>query len=199
MSKVFGKHFVKKTERANYKSFFGCSKEDFFMNAKTKTVARAGIIAALYVVLSLIVLPVASGAIQFRLSEGLTLLALIFPEAPFALFVGCLLINVITGCAIYDVVFGSLITLVAGALTFFTGKLLKSDFAKIFIGGLFPVLLNAFLLPLVWFYCYGKLEYAYIIQVLLLLAGESVSVYAAGTAFYLPVKKLREKNAGFLS
>ena len=52
------------------------------MNAKTKTVARAGIIAALYVVLSLIVFPVASGAIQFRLSEGLTLLALIFPEAP---------------------------------------------------------------------------------------------------------------------
>ena len=53
------------------------------MNAKTKTVARAGIIAALYVVLSLIVFPVASGAIQFRLSEGLTLLALIFPVIGF--------------------------------------------------------------------------------------------------------------------
>lgn len=169
------------------------------MNAKTKTVARAGIIAALYVVLSLIVFPVASGAIQFRLSEGLTLLALIFPEAPFALFVGCLLINLITGCAVYDVVFGSIITLVAGFLTFFAGKLFKSDFMKIFIGGLFPVLLNAFLLPLIWYFCYGELEYAYILQVLLLLAGESASVYVAGTAFYLPVKKLREKNAGFLS
>ena len=166
------------------------------MNAKTKTVARAGIIAALYVVLSLIVFPVASGAIQFRLSEGLTLLALIFPEA---LFVGCLLINVITGCAVYDVVFGSIITLVAGFLTFFAGKLFKSDFMKIFIDGLFPVLLNAFLLPLIWYFCYGELEYAYILQVLLLLAGESASVYVAGTAFYLPVKKLREKNAGFLS
>ncbi len=168
------------------------------MNTKTKTVARAGLMAALYVALSLAIFPLASGAIQLRLSEGLTLLALIFPEAPVALFIGCLLSNLITGCAIYDVIFGSFITLGAAILTLLIGKLPVKTPVKIILGGLFPVTMNGFLLPLVWYYCYGKLEYAYIIQSALLILGEAVSVYAFGTAFYLPIKKLREKQIDFL-
>ena len=48
---------------------------------KTKKIVLSGIIGGLYVVLSLLTLPVASGAIQFRVSEGLTLLPLFFIEA----------------------------------------------------------------------------------------------------------------------
>lgn len=169
------------------------------MKDKTKNVARAGLMAALYVALSLAIFPLASGAIQLRLSEGLTLLALIFPEAPVALFIGCLLSNLITGCAIHDVVFGSIITLAAAILTRLIGKLPLKTPVKIILGGIFPVAMNGFLLPLVWYYCYGKLEYSYIIQAALLLSGESVSVYAFGTAFYLPIKKLRDKHVDFLS
>ena len=51
------------------------------MNRSTRALARAGVLAALYVVLTLAVFPIASGAIQFRLSEALTLLPLLFPEA----------------------------------------------------------------------------------------------------------------------
>ena len=168
------------------------------MIKRTKPIARAGLIAALYVVLSLVTFSVASGVIQFRLSEGLTLLALIFPETPVALLVGCALINLITGCALYDVIFGSLITFAAGVLTFFAGKLLKKTAARIIAGGIFPVLLNAFLLPLIWYFCYGELEYAYFLQVLFLLASEGASVYVFGTVFYLAIKRLREKNVDFL-
>ena len=86
----------------------------------TKKIARAGIIASLYIATSFVTAPIASGAIQIRLSEALTLLALIFPETVPALFVGCGLTNLITGCAPYDIIFGSLITLFASVLTLIT-------------------------------------------------------------------------------
>lgn len=160
------------------------------MNKTAKTTARTGIIAALYVVLTLFTFSFSGGAIQLRLSEGLTLLPLVFPEATVALFIGCLITNLITGCAVYDVIFGSLITLLAAVCTRAVAKMLKTDFLKISIGGIFPVLFNAFLLPAVWYFCYGKLEYAYFLQCLFLLISQSVSVYACGTVFYFSAKKI---------
>lgn len=166
------------------------------MNVNTKRLALSGIIAALYVALTYAVLPLASGAIQFRLSEGLTLLPLIFPEAIVGVFVGCLLSNLITGCAIWDIVFGSLITLIAGILTFIIGKVIKKMPLKIFVGGLFPVLLNAFFLPVIWYFTNGELEYLYYIQVAFLILGQSVSVYLIGTVLVLEINKRIIKNNG---
>ena len=155
----------------------------------TKSLALSGMIAALYVALSLITFPVASGVIQIRLSEGLTLLPLIMPEAIPAVFIGCMLSNLITGCAVFDVLIGSLITLVAGILTYLTGKFIKKTALKIFVGGLFPVLLNAFLLPLIWYFCYGEMEYVYIVQASFLIVSQSVSVYALGSVCYFVAKR----------
>ncbi len=160
----------------------------------TKKLARAGIIAGLYIMLSLVTFPVASGAIQFRVAEALTLLAIFFPEAVLALTVGCALSNLITGCMILDIIFGSLVTFTAGILTLLTAKVIKKTALKIFVGGLFPVLLNAFLLPVIWYFCYGQLEYLYIIQVLLLLAGQSVSVYALGIPMTIFIQKLKKSK-----
>ena len=163
----------------------------------TKKLARAGIIASLYVILSLITFPVASGAIQFRLSEALCILPLLFIEAVPALFIGCALSNLITGCAIFDVIFGSVITLVAAALTFLFGKIIKNLPLKIIIGGVFPVALNAFLLPLIWVWCYGALEYMYFLQAAFLIVSQSVSIYALGTPLYLAVDKFKKKCLSF--
>jgi uncharacterized membrane protein len=165
----------------------------------TKSLALSGMIAALYVALSLITFPVASGAIQIRLSEGLTLLPLIMPEAIPAVFIGCMLSNLITGCAIFDVVFGGLITLVAGLLTYLTAKIIKNTATKIVVGGIFPVALNAFLLPLIWIWCYGVLEYAYFLQVGFLLISQSISVYAFGTPIYLATNKLKNRGVKFFT
>ena len=158
------------------------------MNNSIKKLCRAGIVSALYVVATLVVFPVASGAIQFRLSEALTLLPLFFFEAVPALFVGCLLSNLITGCAPFDIIFGSLITLVAALSTYAVGKIFKKLWLKIAVGGLFPVMLNALLLPLIWEYCYGA-EHVYLIQFALLLLGQTVSVYLAGTPLAVAIKK----------
>ncbi len=167
----------------------------FFMRKTvTKLVARAGVIAALYFVLTMAVLPVASGAIQFRVSEALTLLPLVFPEAIPALFAGCILANLVSGCVVYDVIFGSVVTLLAACLTYAAGRVFKKTWLKIAVGGIFPVLLNAFLLPLIWLFCYESLEYAYMIQVLFLIAGQGVSVYLLGTFLMLPVIRMREKG-----
>ena len=86
-------------------------------NSKALLVATGGVIAALYVVLTVIAnaLGLASGAIQVRFSEALTILPVFTPAAIPGLTVGCVLANLITGCAPWDVVFGSLATLI-GAL-----------------------------------------------------------------------------------
>ena len=196
--KVFGQHFYKTTEQIRIiKPFcrrkFNRPIERFYFMSKekelTKKITRAGVIAALYTVTSLVTAPIASGAIQVRLSEALTLLALIFPEAVPALFIGCALSNLITGCAIFDIILGSLITLVAATLTYAVGRIIKNTAVKVFIGGLFPVLLNAFLLPLIWMLCYGTGEYVYILQVVFLCIGQGVSVYALGIPLIVAINK----------
>jgi uncharacterized membrane protein len=156
----------------------------------TLMLAPCGVIAGLYVALSMVSIPV--GAIQFRLSEGLTMLPLILPESIISVFIGCVLTNLITGCALLDIILGSVITLVAGVFTYFTGKLLNKFSLKIIVGGIFPVILNALFLPLIWSACYGAGEYVYIVQALLLLASQSVSVYGAGTIMLLGVKNIRK-------
>lgn len=167
-------------------------------NSKIKRLTRAGIIAALYTVTTLLTLPVASGAVQIRISEALTLLPLLYFEAVPALFVGCILSNLISACALPDIIFGSLITLFAAALTYFTGRIIKNTPLKIIVGGLFPVLLNAFLLPLIWIYCYGAIEYIYGIQAVLLVAGQGVSVYVIGTPLVVQIQKYKNKGINFL-
>ena len=93
------------------------------MTSIVKKLTRAGIIAGLYTVLVFPVISVASGFIQFRPSEALTLLPAFFSESVFAVAIGCLLANVITGCQLLDIIFGSLVTLLAGVCTHFIGKL----------------------------------------------------------------------------
>ena len=167
-------------------------------NKSTLLIVRAGVIAGLYVVLSFVTLPISGGAIQFRPAECLTLLPLLLPESIPALFFGCLIFNTISALPIYDVVFGSLITLIAGVGTFFIGKLIKTTWLKLFFGGLFPVLLNAFFLPIIWYYCYGQLEMIYILSVLSLTISQALSVYLLGCFVYSFLLKLIEKQVKFL-
>ena len=160
------------------------------MRVSTRALTRGGIISALYIVLTFVTLPVASGYIQFRLSEALTLLPLFFIESIPALMIGCALANLITGCALLDIVCGSLITLISAVLTYFFGKMIKKTVLKIVVGGFFPIILNAFLLPVVWYLAYGKLEVIYIFDVLSLLVSQSVSIYGAGAILYISMQKL---------
>ena len=122
----------------------------------TKRICRAGVIAALYVALCYAFMPVAYGGIlQIRPAEALCILPLFFPEAVPALYIGCMLANLTSPMLIYDVFLGSLATLVAATLTGIVGYLMRNKdsvgahVAKIGIGGFFPVVANAFIIPLI--------------------------------------------------
>lgn len=111
---------------------------------------HAAMIAALYVVLTFLAnsLGLASSAIQIRFSEALTVLPYFTPAAIPGLFVGCLLSNILTGCALPDIVFGSLATLI-GAV--FTRKIRKYKW----LAPVPPILANAVIVPFVLLYAYG--------------------------------------------
>ena len=107
-------------------------------------------IAALYVVLTYLAnaLGLANYAIQVRFSEALTILPYFTPAAIPGLFIGCLLSNILTGCAIPDIIFGSLATLI-GAV--FTRKLRKYKW----LAPVPPIVANALIVPFVLLYAYG--------------------------------------------
>ena len=91
------------------------------MNKKISTnhLVKAGVVAALYVVLTVFTnfLGLANGVIQIRLSEALTILPVFYGFAIPGLFVGCIVSNLLTGCAFLDVVFGSIATLMGAIFT----------------------------------------------------------------------------------
>lgn len=89
------------------------------MNIRTHNLAQGALIAALYTVLTLAssALGLASGVIQVRLSEAMTILPIFTPAAVPGLCVGCFISNIITGCAPMDVVCGTLATLIGALLT----------------------------------------------------------------------------------
>lgn len=125
-------------------------------NKKVFFITQAALIAALYVVLTFLAngLGLASGTIQIRLSEVLTVLPFFTPAAIPGLWIGCLLSNLLTGCIIYDTVFGSLATL-AGAVG--TWLLRKNKL----LCTLPPVIANVLIVPFVLRYAYGFVfEYA---------------------------------------
>jgi len=126
-------------------------------NKKVTFITQAGVIAALYVVLTLLAnaLGLANYAIQVRFSEALTILPFFTPAAIPGLFAGCLLSNLITGCAPMDVAFGSLATLVGAIGTY---QLRKYKW----LTPIPPIVANMIVVPLVLAYVYqfeGSLVY----------------------------------------
>jgi hypothetical protein len=91
-------------------------------------------------------------------------------------------------------VVGSIITLVAGILTALVGKFIKNKALKIIVGGFFPVVLNALLLPLIWLICYGVLEYVYYLQALLIFLGQAVAIYGVGSVVFFSMEKIIKKR-----
>ena len=73
-------------------------------NKKVLLIVQAALIAAIYVVLTYFIsaFNLASGAIQVRISEALTILPVFTPAAIPGLFIGCLLSNLLTGCMPLD-------------------------------------------------------------------------------------------------
>jgi len=169
----------------------------FMFKFTTKKLVRAGIIAALYAVITYIFAPYAYGPFQIRPAEALCILPIFYIEAVPGLFVGCALANLLSGYGIYDIVFGSIITLFASILTFIIGRLLKEKPLSAVLGGLPPILFNAIGIPFIIILVAGDSMALYWTIFGQMMLTQSVWVYALGIPLYFAILKLRKTNTVF--
>lgn len=156
-------------------------------------ICRAGIIAALYVALTLPFGQFAFGPFQIRPAEALTILPLFYPEAIGGLYVGCILANLISAYGIHDVLLGSLATLLAAAITYVIGRATKNKPLKVALGGFPPVIVNAFIVPAVWLLAGSDI--AYWLEFGIMCLNEAIWVYALGIPLFVTFDKLIARGA----
>ena len=149
-----------------------------------RQLATGGTIAALYVVLTYLanMVGLASGAVQVRLSEALTILPCLTVAAVPGLTVGCVLANLLTGCALWDVVFGSLATLLGAIGT----RLMRKTPNLAWIP---PVISNTIIVPLVLQKVYGVPDVLWFLA-LTVGAGELISCGLLGLLIYKPASRI---------
>jgi len=151
---------------------------------KTVQLTQAAIIAALYIVLTFIAnaLGLANFAVQVRFSESLTILPYFTKAAIPGLFIGCLLSNILTGCALPDILFGSLATLLGALVTY---ALRKNKWLAPFG----PIVSNAVIIPFVLLYAYGikPLWFSFVT----VTAGEIISCGLLGMLLLFSLEKYR--------
>lgn len=148
--------------------------------------AQGGVIAALYVVLTLIsnAFGLANGVIQVRISEALTILPAFTPAAIPGLFVGCILSNTLTGAILPDIIFGSLATLAAAFIT----RMLRNK--NRFLLPVPPILANIIVVPLVLKYAY-HIDGALLYMMFTVFIGELISCGILGMLLYPVMKKIK--------
>ena len=93
-----------------------------FSRRNTKNLCLSALIAALYAALTLAFQPISYGAVQFRISEALVILPYFTPAAVPGVFLGCLMANIMGGAVIWDVIFGSLATLIGAVFSYLLRK-----------------------------------------------------------------------------
>jgi len=157
-----------------------------------RDIAFAGIIAALYAVLTISLAPISYGVYQIRVAEVLTILPFVYPVAMIGLFVGCLVANIFGGNGLPDIIFGSLLTLLAGYLTYLISKICSRKISLI-LAPLPPVLVNAFGVA-AYLSLITDMSYLFVVQ--MVGVGQLVACYGLG----LPLLYyLVSKNIGFLN
>ena len=151
-------------------------------------ITQSAMIAAVYVVFTIFIASfnLASGAIQIRISEAMTVLPAFTNAAVPGLFAGCLLANLITGCAPMDVIFGSIATLIGALGTYALREKHR------FLASVPPIIANTLIVPFVLRYVYnipGSIPFF----MLTVGAGEVVSCGILGQILYHALMPLRNK------
>lgn len=150
-------------------------------------VSQGAIIAALYVVLTMLAnaLGLANYPVQLRFSEALTVLPLFTGAAIPGLFVGCLISNILSGAVMWDVIFGSLATLIGAIGTYLLRRYKLLPLLP-------PIISNTLIVPFVLAYGYG-IEGTIPFFMLTVGLGEAIS---CGVLGYLLMLVLRKNGKG---
>ncbi|MCQ2530785.1 MAG: QueT transporter family protein [Lachnospiraceae bacterium] len=150
---------------------------------QTRSIAIGGLVAAVYVVVTLVfaAFGLSSNIIQIRLSEALCIMPCFCPAAVPGLFVGCLISNLIAGAGIFDIIFGSLATLIGAIGTYLLRK-------NRWLALVPPVVANVLVIPAVLVYGYG-IHMSYLLAALYIFIGEFISCYVFGEILYSVLKR----------
>lgn len=148
---------------------------------KISMLVKASLIAALYVVLSVVLAPVSYGPIQFRVSEVLILLCFFRKDYVYSITIGCFIANFfnpIPGMLLFDLIFGTF----HSALSAFIISRMKN----IYLASLVPTLFM-FIIGLELYYV---LELPFWITLIALMGSEFIIVSLIG----IPIFKLISRN-----
>ena len=156
------------------------------------SLVTAAMIAALYVVLSFVsnMFGLASGAIQIRISEALTILPYFTAAAIPGVTIGCILFNLLSGAALLEVIFGGLASLIGAVSSWGIGKAAKKIAWMKFLVPVPPILANAFIVPWVLKTAYGLAD-AYWYLVLTVGIGEIISCGILGIVLMTALMPIR--------
>lgn len=155
-------------------------------NKKVLFLVQAAMIAAIYVVLTVIFAPFAFGEIQVRIAEALTILPVFTPAAIPGLFVGCLIGNILGGAILPDIIFGSLATLIGAVFTYLLRNQSK------YLAPLSPIISNTVIVPFVLRYAYG-INLPIPFMMLTVGVGEIISCGILGIIVYGALHKYRHR------
>ncbi len=152
------------------------------INLTTKKLTALSIVAAIYVVLTVMLGELSYSNIQFRISEALILLCFYKKEYIYALSVGCLIANIFSAMPI-DIIFGTLATVIAAFLVY------KSK--NIYIASVFPVIVNAVIVG-------AELNLFYGLPLVLSMAQVALGEFVCVCIFGVILFKSIEKNKAFM-
>jgi uncharacterized membrane protein len=178
---------------------------------KARTVARAGVIAAVYAALTLLVLQVPGlgfGPVQLRLSEALTVLAVVTPAAVPGLWIGSMIANAfmlttVGPLGMLDVVFGSLGTLLGATWSWRFRKrtpvaLLGPVFANaLIVPAYLPVMLKGlgfYRVPLLGIDLEGHYIAMYLFGFVAIAIGQAIVVYGLGWPLLRALRALKVES-----
>ena len=168
------------------------------MKANTRSLAHAAILAALYVVLTLLqnfLLPgTTSYAIQFRAAEALCVFAVFTPAAIPGLTFGCLLFNLTSSASLpLDFLIGSGATLLATLLAYLLRNVRVGKLPVLSL--LMPVICNALLVGAELYFVFGELPLW--INMLYVAIGEAAVMFTLGVARFFAFSSKRRHDRLF--
>ena len=146
--------------------------------------AQGALIAAMYVALTLIFAPVSFGAVQLRVAEALTILPLFTSAAIPGLFIGCVLANLLGGAILWDIIFGSLATLIGAVLGYCLRK-------NRWLVPLPAIAANTVIVPLVLRYGYAIKDIPLSLMFVYIAIGEVLGCFVLGELFATMLMPLR--------
>lgn len=153
------------------------------MKKKVPFLTQSAVIAAIYVVLIFAFQWSSFGPIQVRVAEALTVLPYFTPAAIPGVTIGCFLSNLLTGCDILDIVFGTLATFIGAVISY---KLRKNKY----LVPIPPIVANIIIVPWVLRFAYGEAQ-PIPLMMLTVGIGEVLAIGVLGFILLLSLERYR--------